>query len=72
MTTPAIAIRNEIRNLIHEQIELFGLMLAVQAVLEGRRFISASLAGHFLLASTLTTTLTAQLSWILTLISGIH
>jgi DNA-binding NarL/FixJ family response regulator len=48
------------------------LMLAVQAVLEGRRFISASLAGHFLLASTLTTTLTAQLSWILTLISGIH
>jgi DNA-binding NarL/FixJ family response regulator len=48
------------------------LLLAVQAVLEGRRFISASLAGHFLVAATLTTTLTAQLSWILTLISGIH
>ena len=48
------------------------LLLAVQAVLEGRRFISASLAGQFLVSATLTTTLSTQLCWLLTLISGIR
>ena len=48
------------------------LLQAVQAVLEGRRFISTSLAGQFLVSATLTTTLTVQFSWLLTLISGIH
>jgi DNA-binding NarL/FixJ family response regulator len=46
------------------------LLPAVKAVLEGKRFISASLAGQFLVATTLSTTLTSQLSWILGLISG--
>jgi DNA-binding NarL/FixJ family response regulator len=48
------------------------LLPAVKAVLEGKRFISASLAGHFLVTTTLSTTLTTQLSWMLTLISGIR
>jgi len=47
------------------------LLPAVKAVLEGKRFVSASLAGHFLVTTTLSTTLTTQLSWMLTLISGI-
>jgi DNA-binding NarL/FixJ family response regulator len=47
------------------------LLPAVKAVLEGKQFISASLAGHFLVATTLTTTQT-MLSWIVTLISGIR
>lgn len=34
------------------------LLPAITAVLEGKRFISASLAGHFLVASTLVTTQT--------------
>ena len=34
------------------------LLPGVQAVLEGKRFVSASLAGHFLLATTLTSILT--------------
>jgi DNA-binding NarL/FixJ family response regulator len=47
------------------------LLPAVKAILEGKRFISASLAGHFLVATTLTTTQTL-LSWMVTLISGIR
>lgn len=48
------------------------LLPAVKAVLEGKRFVSASLAGHFIVATTLSTTLTTQISWMLTLISGIR
>jgi len=47
------------------------LLPAVKAVLEGKRFISASLAGHFLVATVLSATHTIYLSWILTAISGI-
>ena len=47
------------------------LLPAVKAVLEGKRFISASLAGHFLVATTLGTTQT-MLSWMVMLISGIR
>ena len=46
------------------------LLPAIEAVLEGKRFISASLAGQFVVAATLTTT--QMLSWIITLISGTH
>jgi DNA-binding NarL/FixJ family response regulator len=46
------------------------LLPAIKAVLSGKRFISASLAGHFLVASTMAATQT--LSWIVTLISGIR
>jgi len=45
------------------------LLPAIMAVLEGKRFISTSLAGHFLVATTLTVTQT-MLSWISMLISG--
>jgi len=48
------------------------LLLAVKTVLEGKRFVSASLAGHFLIATALTTTQTIHLSWMLMLISGIR
>ena len=47
------------------------LLPAIKAVLEGRRFISASLASHVLVATTVGTLQTACLSWISTLISGI-
>jgi DNA-binding NarL/FixJ family response regulator len=47
------------------------LLPAVKAVLEGKRFISASLAGHFLVATTLSTTQT-MLSGMVMLISGIR
>lgn len=47
------------------------LLPAIKAVLEGKRFISASLAGHFLVATTLATTQT-MLSWMVTLLSGIR
>jgi len=47
------------------------LLSAINAVLEGKRFISASLAGHFLAAMTLSTQ-TMQLSRMLTLVSGIR
>ena len=47
------------------------LLPAVKAVLEGKRFISASLANHFLVATTLSTTQTT-LSWMVMLISGIR
>ena len=48
------------------------LLSAIKAVLEGKRFVSASLAGHFLVATTLSTTQTMHLSLIVTLISGIR
>ena len=47
------------------------LLPAIKAVLEGKRFISASLAGHFLVATTLSTTQT-MLSSMVMLISGIR
>ena len=47
------------------------LLPAVRAVLEGKRFISASLASHFLVATTLSTTQTT-LSMMVMLISGIR
>jgi len=47
------------------------LLPAVKAVLEGKRFISASMASHFLVATTLSMTQTT-LSWMVILISGIH
>jgi len=47
------------------------LLPAVKAVLEAKRFISASLANHFLVATTLSTTQTT-LSGMVMLISGIH
>ena len=43
------------------------LLPAIKAVLEGKRFISGSLAGYLLLATTLTTIETVHLSWIMTL-----
>jgi DNA-binding NarL/FixJ family response regulator len=47
------------------------LLPAVKAVLEGKRFISASLANHFLVATTLSTT-QAMLSWMIMLTLGIR
>ena len=47
------------------------LLSAIKVVLAGKRFISASLAGHFLVATT-TMTGVQTLSWMVTLISGIH
>ena len=47
------------------------LLPAIKAVLEGKRFISASLAAHFLVVTTLSTTQT-MLSWMVTVVSGIH
>lgn len=44
------------------------LLSAVKAVLEGKRFLSASLAGHFLVATGLAS---QTVSWIVTLISGL-
>jgi DNA-binding NarL/FixJ family response regulator len=43
------------------------LLPAIKTVLEGRRFVSASLAGHFLVATGLASQIT---SWIVTLVSG--
>jgi DNA-binding NarL/FixJ family response regulator len=48
------------------------LLPAIKAVLEGKRFVSASLTGHFLLAAALSTVQTVHLSWIVTLLSGIR
>jgi DNA-binding NarL/FixJ family response regulator len=45
------------------------LLPAIEAILAGKRFVSASLAGHFLVATTLSTTQTI-LSWMVMLISG--
>jgi len=47
------------------------LLPAVKAVLEGKRFISASLAGHFLVTTALSTTQTV-LQWTVILISGMR
>jgi DNA-binding NarL/FixJ family response regulator len=47
------------------------LLTAIKAVLEGRRFISASLAGQFLVTTTLGAT-QSLLSWTILLISGIR
>ena len=44
------------------------LLRAIKAVLGGKRFISASLAGHFLVATGL---VSQSISWMVTLISGI-
>ena len=48
------------------------LVPAVKSVLEGKRFVSASLAGYFLLAATLTTAQTVHMSWLMTLIAGLR
>jgi DNA-binding NarL/FixJ family response regulator len=45
---------------------------AIKAVLGGKRFISARLAGHFLVAMTVGTTQTTLLTSMVTLISGIR
>src|SRR6201997_4760843 len=47
------------------------LLPAVKAVLEGKRFISASLAGHFLVTTALSTPQTV-LQWTVILISGMR
>lgn len=47
------------------------LMPAIKAVLEGKQFISASLAGHLLVTATLSTAQT-MLSFIVTFVSGVH
>ena len=46
------------------------LLPAIDSVLRGKRFISTTLAGHFLVAANLTAIQSTQLSWILMLISG--
>jgi DNA-binding NarL/FixJ family response regulator len=48
------------------------LLPAIKAVLEGKRFVSASLAGHFLVATAMSTTQTTLLTSMVTLISGIR
>jgi DNA-binding NarL/FixJ family response regulator len=48
------------------------LLPATKAVLEGKRFISARLAGHFLVATAGSTTQTTLLTSMVTLISGIR
>src|SRR5262249_32518102 len=45
------------------------LLVAIKAVLEGKRFVSASLAGHFLVTATLGPT-PMNLSWMVMFISG--
>jgi len=47
------------------------LLTAIRVVLEGKRFISAGLAGHLLVATPLSTIQTV-LSWVVSLISGIR
>jgi DNA-binding NarL/FixJ family response regulator len=46
------------------------LLAAIKAVLEGKRFVSASFAGHSLVTATLTIAQTS-LSWMIVLISGV-
>lgn len=48
------------------------LLPATRAVLEGKRFISASLAGNFLVATAVSTTQTTLLTSMVMLISGIR
>lgn len=47
------------------------LLPAVDAVLNGKRFISASLAGHFFMAVGLSAIQSMQVSWMLSLILGL-
>ena len=47
------------------------LLAAIKAVLQGKRFVSAGLAGHFLVATTVATTQTLLTSMVM-LISGIR
>lgn len=47
------------------------LLPAIKAVLDGKRFVSACLAGHVLVFATLCSIHTMQLSWIVMLVSGI-
>lgn len=47
------------------------LLPAIKSVLTGKRFISASLAGHFLVAATLSTTTQTIVSSVITLILGV-
>jgi DNA-binding NarL/FixJ family response regulator len=47
------------------------LLPAVDAILQGRRFVSATLANHFLVATTLSMVHTMHLSWLAMLTSGI-
>ena len=48
------------------------LLPAIKAVLQGKRFVSASLAGDFLVATTVSTTQTTLLTSMAMLISGIR
>ena len=48
------------------------LLPAIKAVLEGKRFISACLAGHFLVATTLSTTIQTIASSVITVILGVR
>jgi len=48
------------------------LLTAIKTVLEGKRFISASLAGHFLVATTLSTTTPTMVSSVITLLLGVR
>jgi DNA-binding NarL/FixJ family response regulator len=47
------------------------LLPAIKAVLQGKRFVSASLAGHFLVSIMAATTQATLLTSMVTLISGI-
>ena len=47
------------------------LLPAIKAVLDGKRFVSACLAGHILVFATLCSIHTMQLSWIVVLVFGI-
>lgn len=46
------------------------LVSGIDAVLSGKRFVSATLAGHFLVATTMSGQ--AMLSWIVTTLAGIY
>ena len=46
------------------------LVPAIRAVLEGKRFVSASLAGLLVVTTALSATQTMQLSWLLMIIAG--
>src|SRR5262249_57196423 len=48
------------------------LLPGAKAVLDGKRFVSASLAGHYLVTTMLTSTHAMHLSWMSVLISGIR
>jgi DNA-binding NarL/FixJ family response regulator len=47
------------------------LLPAIDAVVRGKRFISASVAGHLLVATGLSAAQSAQLSWLLMFIAGL-